>query len=86
VADKYVWLGWFAMVTPMKRYVVKFYKNVVDDSGHKAEICQGECQVDAASTLAAVEQGKRAFRDQARIPHWSLHADRISVAETEYPS
>jgi hypothetical protein len=56
------------------------------DNGQRAEICQGECQVDAASTLAAVEQGKRAFRDQARIPHWSLHADRISVAETEFPS
>ena len=70
----------------MKRYVVKFYKEVMGANGHRAEICQGECEVDAANSVAAVECGKRAFRDQARIPHWSLHADRISVAETEHPS
>jgi len=70
----------------MTRYVVKFYKTVMGDNGHGAEICQGECEVDAANPLAAVDRGKHAFRDQARVPHWSLHADRISVAETEYPT
>jgi hypothetical protein len=70
----------------MTRYVVKFYKRVMGDNGRNSEVCQGECEVDAANPVEAVERGKSAFCDQARIPHWSLHADRFSVAETEYPS
>jgi hypothetical protein len=70
----------------MTRYVVKFFKEVLGDNGHRAEVCQGECEVNAANTLDAVEHGKRAFCDQGQLAHWSLHADRVSVAETEYPS
>jgi hypothetical protein len=67
----------------MTRYVVKFFKEVLGDNGHEAEICQGECEVDAPNP---VELGKRVFCDQEQLSHWSLHADRVSVAETEYPS
>jgi hypothetical protein len=70
----------------MTRYVVTFFKEVMGDNGHGAEICQAECEVDAANPLDAVEHGKRAFCDRGRLAHWSLHADRFSVAETEQPS
>jgi hypothetical protein len=70
----------------MTRYVVKFFKDVIGENGHEAEVCQGKLEVDAASSLDAAEQGKRRFCDQGRLAHWSLHADRVSVAETEYPS
>jgi hypothetical protein len=70
----------------MTRYVVKFFKEVLGDNGQEAEICQGALEIDAANPLDAVEHGKRAFCNQGRLAHWSLHADRVSVAETEYPS
>jgi hypothetical protein len=70
----------------MTRYVVKFFKEVMGDNGHGAEICQGALEIDAAIPLDAVERGKRTFCDQRRLAHWSLHADRVSVAEAEYPS
>ena len=68
------------------RYVVKFFKEVMGDNGHEAEICQGALEIEAPTPLDAAERGKRKFCDQGRLPHWSLHADRVSVAETEYPS
>jgi hypothetical protein len=70
----------------MTRYVVRFFKEVLGDNGHEAEICQGACEVDAANPLDAAERGKRKFCNQEQLAHWSLHADRVSVAETEYPS
>lgn len=70
----------------MARYVVKFFKEVMGENGHEAEICQGEWEVDAPSPIDAVERGKRAFCDHGRLAHWSLHADRVSVTETEHPS
>ena len=70
----------------MTRYVVKFFKEVLGDNGHEAEICQGECEVDAPNRVEAVELGKRVFCDHGQLSHWSLHADRVSAAETEYPS
>jgi hypothetical protein len=70
----------------MTRYVVKFFKEVLGDNGHRAEICQGALEVDAPTPLEAVECGKRGFSDHKQLAHWSLHADRVSVSETEYPS
>jgi hypothetical protein len=76
----------FWRVIEMTRYVVKFFKEVMGDNGHEAETCQGTLEVDAPSSLEAVERGKREFCDHERLAHWSLHADRVSVEETEYPS
>jgi hypothetical protein len=70
----------------MTRYVVKFFKEVIGDNGREAETCQGALEVEAPSPLEAAERGKREFCNRGRLSHWSLHADRVSVAETEYPS
>jgi hypothetical protein len=70
----------------MTRYVVKFFKEVLGQNGHEAEICQGQLDVDALNPNDAVERAKRKFCDDKQLAHWSLHADRVSVAETEYPS
>jgi hypothetical protein len=70
----------------MKHYVVKFFKGVMGVNGHEAEVCQGECEVDAPNPVEAAERGKRVFCGRGQLAHWSLHADRVSVAETEYPS
>ena len=73
-------------VIAMTRYVVKFFKDVLGENGHEAEICQRQLDIDALNPLDAAERGKRKFCDYERLAHWSLHADRVSVAETEYPS
>ena len=70
----------------MARYIVKFFKEVMGDNGHEADVCQGTLEVDAANRLDAAEHAKREFCEQQRLADWSLHADRVSVAETEYPS
>jgi hypothetical protein len=70
----------------MTRYLVKFFKNVIGENGHEWEVCQGSFEVSAASTRDAVERGKRAFCDHEQLTDWSLHADRVSTAEAEYPS
>ena len=87
VANNYFYPeGCLQKVMPMTRYVAKFFKEVMGENGHEAEICQGAIEVDAPNPLEAVECGKRAFCDHGQLAHWSLHADRVSVAETEYPS
>jgi hypothetical protein len=70
----------------MARYIVRFYKEVMGENGHQAEVCQEVLEIEAANPHDAAECGKRQFCDHGRIAHWSLHADRVSVAETEYPS
>ena len=70
----------------MKRYVVKFFKDVMGENGHEAEICQAVMEVEAATPSAAAESGKRKVCEDARLSDWSLHADRVLVAEAEYPS
>lgn len=70
----------------MTIHIVKFFKTVLGDNGREAEICQAELEVDAANPLDAAERGKRKFCDIGRLAHWSVHADRVSVSETEFPS
>ena len=70
----------------MTRHIVKFFKTVLGDNGHEAEICQGVLEIDAANALDAAERGQREFCHDGRLAHWTVHADRVSVAETEFPS
>jgi hypothetical protein len=70
----------------MTRYVVEFFKEVMGDNGHQAEVCQGKLEIDAANRLDAAEHAKREFCEQRRLADWSLHADRVTVAETDFPS
>ena len=70
----------------MTRYVVKFFKEVLGDNGHQAEICQGALEVDAANSARCCRTRQARILRSKQLAHWSLHADRVSVAETEYPS
>lgn len=70
----------------MTRYLVKLFKNVIGENGHACEVCQGSFEVSAADTHDAIERGKRAFCDHEQLADWSLHADRVSAVEAEYPS
>jgi hypothetical protein len=70
----------------MKRYLVTFFKNVIGENGHEAAVCQGEYELDPADPREASDRAKRAFCDRGNISDWWLHADKLDVAETEWPS
>jgi DNA-binding phage protein len=70
----------------MARYIVRFMKDILGENGRQAEICQGLLEVEAANSRDATEIAKRKFCEKERLKEWSLHADRVNVAETEFPS
>ena len=70
----------------MSRFVVRFMKDVLGENGRQAEICQCIVEVDAASEGHATELAKRKFCETQSLCDWSLHADRIQVRQTDFPS
>ena len=70
----------------MARFVVRFLKDVLGENGHEAEICQSYLEIEAANRTKAVELAKKKFCEKEILADWSLHADRVQVAEAEFPS
>jgi hypothetical protein len=70
----------------MARYVVRFLKDILGDNGRHAEICQSLLEIEAASSGDATELAKKKFCEKERLQEWSLHADRVHVAESKLPS
>jgi hypothetical protein len=70
----------------MARYVARFMKNVLGENGHEAEICQRVIEIEAPCTTDAAELAKTRFCESEQVKDWLLHADRIHVAEAEFPS
>jgi hypothetical protein len=70
----------------MSRFVVRFMKDVLGGNGREIEICQKSLEVDASNEGQATELAKKKFCETEALCHWSLHADRIQVSETSFPS
>jgi hypothetical protein len=70
----------------MARYVARFLKNVLGDNGYEAEICQRSLEVEAANQAHAAELAKLRFCETENVKNWLLHADRVQVTETDFPS
>jgi hypothetical protein len=70
----------------MPRYVVRFMKDILGDNGRHAEICQSLLEVEASNSSDATTIAKQRFCEMERLKEWSLHADRVQVAETKLPS
>ena len=70
----------------MSRFVVRVMKDVLGENGRHAEICQSIVDVDAASEGHATELAKQRFCETQSLCDWSLHADRIQVKQTDFPS
>lgn len=70
----------------MTRYVARFMKDVLGENGHQIEICQRSIEVVAATAGDAAELAKVRFCEAENVPNWCLHADRLHVADTEFPS
>jgi hypothetical protein len=70
----------------MSRYVARFMKNVLGENGHEAEICQRSIEIEAPSVIDATELAKMKFCETERVGDWLLHADRVLLADAEFPS
>jgi len=70
----------------MTRYVATFFKTVLGENGHPAEICQRIVEIEAPTEADAAAIAKQQFCKAEQVTHWDLHADRINVAEAECPS
>jgi hypothetical protein len=70
----------------MARYIARFMKDVLGENGHQAEICQRSIEVEAPSRGRAAELAKIKFCKAENLKNWVLHADRIRIADAEFPS
>lgn len=70
----------------MTRYIARFMKDVVGENGHEAEICQRLIEIEAPTKLRAAEFAKIKFCEVESVKDWHLHADRVHVADAEFPS
>ncbi len=70
----------------MARYVARFMKDVLGENGHEAEICQRSIEIEAPSRVHAAELAKMKFCETENVRDWLLHADRVHVADAEFPS
>ena len=69
----------------MARYIARFMKNVLGENGHEAEICQRIIEVEAKNPVGATDAARIKFCETENVKDWSLHADRVLVAESELP-
>ena len=70
----------------MPRYVAKFMKRVLNDSGHQTTIVQRALDLDAQDRNAALELAKKCFCELEGISSWDAHADEVIVEEADFPS
>ena len=70
----------------MVRYVVKFFKRLVNDEGREFETCQGTVETLAADEPQAAAMAKQRFCEAGSLSDWSIHADRFEVVEADVPS
>jgi hypothetical protein len=70
----------------MARYIARFMKDVLGENGHEAEICQRSIEVEAANETRAADAAKVRFCETENVTDWILHADRVQIAEAEFPS
>ena len=70
----------------MSRYVVKFMKKVIGGDHHEVEVCQRWFEIEAKDKSTAAEIAKTKFCETDHLTVWSVHADRIQVANADFPS
>ena len=70
----------------MARYVARFMKDVLGENGHETEICQRSLEIEAENRAHAVEAAKVKFCDTENVKAWFLRADRVLIADAEFPS
>jgi hypothetical protein len=70
----------------MARYIARFMKDVLGENGHGKEICQRSIEIEAQNSRHAVELAKMKFCETEQVKEWFLHADRVHIADAEFPA
>jgi hypothetical protein len=70
----------------VSRFVAKFMKRVLSDTGHPATIIQRAFDLDARDRDEASRLAKARFCDLEGIEDWSSHADDLVIEEADFPS
>lgn len=70
----------------MTRYIAQFMKDVLGENGCQREICQRSLEIDGSTQVHAADLAKTKFCEIENVKDWSLHADRVRIIETEFPS
>ena len=70
----------------MPRYVAKFTKNVLSDSGHESTIVQRTFDLEAPNREVARQLAEQRFSALEGIEDWSSHADNLVIEEADFPS
>jgi hypothetical protein len=70
----------------MARYIARFMKDVLGANGHEAEICQRLIEIEAENQTVAADAAKTKFCETENVGDWFLRADRVYIAESEFPS
>ena len=70
----------------MPHYTARFMKVVLGQNGRESEVCQRSVEVEASNTRHAAELAKAKFCEAESVKNWLLHADRVQVADAEFPS
>jgi len=63
----------------LRRYQVRFYKDLSNGIGRRVTACQALVDVDAVDSRSAAEVAKERFCAARRIANWRVHADRVEV-------
>jgi hypothetical protein len=70
----------------MAYYTARFMKVVLGENGRETEVCQRSVGVEASNERHAAELAKAKFCEAESVKNWLLHADRVQVADAEFPS
>jgi hypothetical protein len=67
----------------MSKYVVTFFKGVMDSEGHRTNAPQMALEVRAKGPEEAIAHCQERFARLRGIPDWRLHADSYELAEID---
>jgi hypothetical protein len=70
----------------MARYVARFLKSVLSDTGHEVQAIQRTFDVDAPNRAEATRLAKKRFCELECVQRWSDHADSLILDEADFPS
>jgi hypothetical protein len=64
----------------MIRYVVTFFKQLVDSTGHPFKASQEQIELVGDNRQEAVEAAKERFADTRHVRDWTLQADSFELS------
>ena len=70
----------------MPGYRVKFFKHLINCSGHPFKCLQRAIEIhESGSPAEAIEAAQRRFERLQHVPDWRLHADAVECEANSHP-